>query len=96
MTTSADLLETDWRSYAARACGTSHPQADVGAGQNAAILSHLEANGSISGPEALERYGCFRLAARIKDLRNAGHRIETKTVTLANGKRVARYELQNH
>ena len=34
--------------------------------------------------EALREYGCFRLAARINDLRNEGHNIETKTVKFKN------------
>ena len=35
----------------------------------------------------------FRLAARIKDLRDAGHRITTSTLRLPGGAKVARYQL---
>jgi hypothetical protein len=45
--------------------------------------------------EALEGCGCFRLAARIKDLRQAGHNITTKAKILTNGKIVAQYFLEN-
>ena len=37
--------------------------------------------------------GCFRLAARIADLRAAGHDIHSEMVTTDSGKRVARYTL---
>jgi len=45
--------------------------------QAAKILSHLKAHGSITPRESLDLYGCFRLAARIKELREAGHAIKT-------------------
>ena len=44
------------------------------------ILGHLKTHGSISHYEAEDMYGCTRLAARIKDLRNRGVCIETKMV----------------
>ena len=59
--------------------------------QSEQILTHLRSR-SISAIEALGEYGCFRLAARIDELRKAGHRIESRTVK-ANGKRYARYQL---
>ena len=47
----------------------------------------------ITAIDALNEAGCFRLAARISDLRAMGYRIESDMVTLPNGKRVARYSL---
>ena len=44
------------------------------------ILGHLKTHGSISHYEAEDMYGCTRLAARIKDLRNRGVAIDTKMV----------------
>jgi hypothetical protein len=44
--------------------------------------------------EALNQFGCFRLAARIADLRDKGLNVVTDMVTLENGKRVARYFLK--
>ena len=41
--------------------------------------------------DALRRYGCFRLAARIYDLRSTGVKIETHELQLDNGARVAEY-----
>lgn len=57
------------------------------------ILAHLK-RGPISAIEALNSYGCFRLAARIKDLRAQGYDIETKNLDLPNGKTVAQYSLK--
>jgi hypothetical protein len=46
----------------------------------------------ISPLEALEDYGCFRLAARIAELREDGHNIET-VQTRQGGKTFATYRL---
>lgn len=48
--------------------------------QNNKILKKLIDVGieGLSPQEALSEFGCFRLAARIKDLKNAGHNIENK------------------
>jgi hypothetical protein len=54
------------------------------------ILDELK-KGSVTAMQALEGCGCFRLAARIADLREQGHEIETKTLELNNGKRIAQY-----
>jgi len=55
------------------------------------ILKHLE-SGPITAMEALNNYGCFRLAARINDLRMKGHNIHTET-TYKDDKRYATYYL---
>lgn len=57
-----------------------------------AILKAMQTGRTISAIEALDRFGCFRLAARILDLRRAGHEVETVREE-ANGKRYARYRL---
>ena len=44
--------------------------------------------------EALEGCGCFRLAARIAELRFHGHKINTNMITLPSGKSVAQYSLE--
>lgn len=61
--------------------------------QTDAILAHLRAGHEITPLEALERFGCMRLAARIADLRGAGHDIETRDVS-RNGKTFAAYRLK--
>lgn len=62
--------------------------------QCTSILQHLEEYGSIEPIAALDLYGCFRLAARISDLRRRGHVIRTEIVESEDGKRWARYCLQ--
>ena len=39
------------------------------------ILEYLRANGSITQQQAVDLFGCYRLSARIYDLRAAGHKI---------------------
>jgi hypothetical protein len=45
--------------------------------QNTMILQHLEEFGSITAAEAVEKYGCHRLASRIKELRMMGYEIDS-------------------
>ncbi len=59
--------------------------------QNALIKGWLLNGYSLTQLEALNQFGCFRLAARISDLRDKGLNVVTDMVTLENGKRVARY-----
>ena len=49
--------------------------------QTDAIFDHLKRFGSITAQAALREHGCFRLAARIKELREAGHQIDTIYIT---------------
>lgn len=60
--------------------------------QNAAILAHLEAGKPITPLQALERFNCLRLSARIYDLRCAGYPIESRRIT-RNGKSFAQYRM---
>ena len=41
------------------------------------VLDYLETHGSITPLEALNELGCYRLGARIWDLRHEGHMIDT-------------------
>lgn len=61
--------------------------------QNALIKGWLLNGYSLTQLEALNQFGCFRLAARISDLRDQSLNVVTDMVTLENGKRVARYYL---
>lgn len=63
------------------------------ASQGEQILRHLQAGKHLTALEALQRFGCLRLAARIDDLKKDGHAIESQMVELPNGKRVASYQL---
>jgi hypothetical protein len=63
--------------------------------QSELILQHLQEHGSITPLQALDLYGCFRLAARINELiKDGGHSIVAKTFITPGGARVARYHLQ--
>jgi len=43
--------------------------------------------------DAYRHFGCFRLAARVEELRKQGLDIETQTIKSANGKKFARYRI---
>lgn len=60
--------------------------------QNALIKGWLLNGNSITPMEALNMFGCFRLSARIANLREDGMQVVTDMVTI-NDKRVARYYL---
>lgn len=62
--------------------------------QNKQILAHLKRGTSITAMGALRLYGCFRLAARIHDLRADGNDIVTIKEPTDDGKYIARYKLQ--
>lgn len=61
--------------------------------QNKQILKYLQSGKKLTPIDALKKFGCFRLGARIWDLRNSCAPIETEMVT-RNGKRVAEYSLK--
>ena len=60
--------------------------------QNKQILNHLESGKTITPIDALNLFGCFRLGARIHDLKSEGHDIKTE-IKSVNGKRFAEYSL---
>lgn len=67
--------------------------------QNKLIAQHLESGHTITALEALHRFGCFRLSARIWDLKRQGMAIEGtwKTVKSLAGedKQIVEYKLKN-
>lgn len=62
--------------------------------QNAKILAHLQNGGRITSLSALDNFGCLRLSARIKDLRDRGHDIQSVFITVPNGKKVKQYFME--
>ena len=48
------------------------------------ILKYLRTFGSIDPMQAIRDIGCYRLSARIKDLRDEGYDIQTKIVAQKN------------
>ena len=45
--------------------------------QKSKILSYMERHGSITQADAVDNFRCYRLSARIKELRDSGIDIET-------------------
>ena len=61
--------------------------------QTEAIRKYLKRGQPLTALEAVRLFGCMRLAARIADLRAAGHNINSKRVRLFSGKHVAEYRM---
>ena len=65
--------------------------------QASLIIEYLEEFGSITPLEAIRDIGCYRLSARISDIKDMGIPIKTEMVNVKNrrGKysRIARYSL---
>ena len=61
--------------------------------QNQWILATLQQK-PLTPLEALEGCGCFRLAARIKELKEQGHKITTRSMITPTGKIIASYVLE--
>ena len=62
--------------------------------QNKQIADYLNKGKKLTPIDALNKFGCFRLAARIADLRNEGMSIVTNTIKLENKKQIAQYWLK--
>jgi hypothetical protein len=62
--------------------------------QREQIRAHLESYGSITPLEALDRFGCFRLGARVFELRRSGMPISTERFETSGGAVVAKYVLK--
>ena len=71
-----------------------NPNTEQSGSQTKRILAYLKEGNRITGIEALELFGCFRLPSRITDLRNEGHSIKSRFVTTNTGKNVKEYWLE--
>tara|TARA_R110002153_G_scaffold61156_1_gene165053 strand:- start:120 stop:323 length:204 start_codon:yes stop_codon:yes gene_type:complete len=56
------------------------------------ILSHLKRGWKITQSDAFHKYGCWRLASRIDDLKKLGFNIDKKMIE-RGGKKFAQYYL---
>lgn len=61
--------------------------------QNTAIRDYLLGGNSLTPMKALHEFGCFRLGARIYDLKKKGWKIDTEMIAIEDGKRVASYTM---
>lgn len=57
------------------------------------ILDYMLSGKAITPIEALDLFGCFRLGARIADIKAKGYLVYSDRITLPNGKKVAQYHL---
>lgn len=58
------------------------------------ILNYMKTGNTITAMEAMQKFGCMRLAARMHQLRNDGHIIEsTPKKSETNGKIFSEYRL---
>jgi hypothetical protein len=55
------------------------------------VFEHLLHKGSITPQEALREYAVMRLAARVQELREAGHQIQTVMVSRRRKGQMVRY-----
>ena len=62
--------------------------------QNKQIADYLNKGKKLTPIDALNKFGCFRLAARIADLRNEGMNIVTRTIKMENKKQIAQYSVK--
>ena len=62
-------------------------------GQRTKILKYLLAGNTLTPLEALQKFGCMRLGARIWELREMEYGIKTETIS-KNGKRYASYKME--
>jgi hypothetical protein len=52
--------------------------------QSHALLRYLKTGREVTPLQALDRFGCFRLGARIYDLKRQGHAITSRRVRLGS------------
>lgn len=65
---------------------TSKSQTDL-------ILEWMLAGNTITQLEALEKFGCSRLASRVSDIKARGYLVYSDRIILPSGKKVAQYHL---
>ena len=73
---------------------TTDPAAPISAASQAGkILRYLQNGGALTALDALSKFECMRLAARIKDIRDAGYPVISEPVE-CHSKTYSRYRLQ--
>ena len=63
------------------------------ASQTDRILEYLLAGNSITSLEAINLFGCIRLASRISDIKARGYLVYSEFITTPTDKKVKRYYL---
>lgn len=57
------------------------------------VLEYLKSGKTLTPLDALNSFGCFRLSARIYELKDKGWPIQCERKELDNGKRVGHYSM---
>lgn len=57
------------------------------------ILEYLLAGNKLTALDALDKFHCFRLGARIWDIRQMGYEVVKQTITTPGGARIAVYSI---
>ena len=63
--------------------------------QTTRVLWHLKAGHKLTALDALNLFGCWRLGARIWDIKEMGFNVKMKLITTSTGKVVGEYSLGN-
>lgn len=61
--------------------------------QNQQVLSYLKTGKVITPIQALDMFGCFRLSARIYELKDKGWPIHCERIAVESGKIVGHYSM---
>lgn len=61
--------------------------------QREKILKWLLSGKTLTSLQAILRFGCLRLPARIYEIRDMGHNVDSKMVEKGFGKKVAEYRI---
>lgn len=72
-------------------CLNLNPNEKTSQTQCQKILAFLQQGGRITSLSALNQFGCLRLSARIKDLRDEGYQISDRFIKVPSGKKVKEY-----
>lgn len=88
-----ELAKTTRSSQAHHAAMVRYGKADGEPTQCQMVLRHLVAGKTLTALEALSKFGILALSQRCTELKNEGHDIRSEMITVANGKRVARYSI---
>jgi hypothetical protein len=59
--------------------------------QASEIKAYLNQGYRITALDALDKFGCFRLASRISELKKEGYNVDKVMIETINGARVAQY-----
>jgi len=64
--------------------------------QTAQILTALQSGDRLTPIDALNRFGCFRLSARVSDIKDRGYRVQDKYVKMVDGTKFKEYWMETN